>query len=378
MMRLLPTKSILRRRAAAVLLAVAVVLSAAVVSSWGRGSSGNEGDATDLLARAFDRPITSADVNLDGELKIEGLPAFDKPVRFQASGPVVKGRDTLPKLDIDLKIGAQGQGQSVQTGFLSTGDRAFLKFGGEYYEQPAANVAQANRRLRSGEGRKRNVLGLDPQSWVRDAKMQGGEKIAGVQTDHVSARLDVRRLLGDLNRLAMRGADAVGGATAPRPLSQKDLDRAAATVKDPSFDVYVGKDDGLVHRLSANLALSVPERSRSRANGIAGGSLRFSLDLTKTNGDQTIATPAKSRPISDLSKQLGGASALGALGAAQGSTPATPTTPSTPGTATPTPSGSGTASTPDPAAFKRYAACLDRAKPGDTRALSRCSTLLNP
>lgn len=375
MMRPLPTKSFLRRRAVAVLLAVAAVMCAAVATGCGSGSSTNEGDATDLLARAFDKPINSADVKLDGELKIEGIPGFDKPLRVQASGPYVKGRGTIPKVDMDLKIGAQGQGQSVQTGFLSTGDRAFLKFGGEYYEQPAANVAQANRQLRSGKAGGSSAVGFDPKSWVRDAKMEDEEKVAGVQADHVSARLDVRKLLEDLNGLARKGTNAVGGATTPQPLSQKDLDRAAASVKDPSFDIYVGKDDGLVHRMSGNLALSVPQADRSRANGITGGSLRFSLDLTKTNGGQTIEAPAKSRPISDLSKQLGGAAALGALGGGQG---ILPTTPPTPGTTTPAPSGGGTTSTPDPTAFKRYADCLDKAKPGDTRALSRCSALLSP
>ncbi len=381
MMRPLPTKRVLRRRTAAVLLAVAVIPGAAAVSGCASGSTsgsgGNDGDATALLTRAFHKPIKSADVSLDGELRIDGSQGFDKPVRIQASGPYVVGKDTIPQADLDLKIGAQGQGQSVQTGLLSTGDRAFLKFGGEYYEQPAASVAQANRQLRSAKGKSRdkNPLGIDPASWIRDAEMQDEAKVAGVQTDHVSARIDVRKLLGDLNRLAKRGTDAVGGATTPRPLSQTDLDQAAATVQDPSFDIYVGKDDGLVHRMSANLALTVPEFARFRASGITGGSLRFTLELTRANGGQTIEAPAKSRPITDLSKKLGGAAALGALGGgAQGARPATPT----PGATTPGPPGRGKPPTPDPTAFKRYAACLDKAKPGDTQALARCSALLSP
>ncbi len=367
-----PTKSRLRRRIAGVLLCIAVVAVAIAASGCGGDSGGNQSDATDMLHRAFAKPVHSADVKLDGELRLDGLPGFDKPIRIQASGPYVTSRDTIPKADMDLKIGAQGQGQSLQTGFLSTGDRAFLKFGGEYYEQPAANVAQANRQIRAGKGKgsQPNGLGVDASSWVRDAKMKGQEKLGGVQTDHVSARIDVRKVLGDLNRLAKKGTNAVGGATTPQPLSAKTLDDAAKTVKDPTFDVYVGKDDGLVHRMSGNLALSVPAADRSRANGITGGSLRFTLDLTHANGNQKIGAPANPRPISDLSKQLGGAAALGALGGSQGTPPPTATTPS--------PSGGGQTTTPDPASFKRYARCLDKAKPGDTQALSRCSKLLNP
>lgn len=377
MMRQLPTKSLLRRRMTAVLLAFAVVLCVAAVSGCGSDSGGNDAEATDLLKRAFDKPIKSADMNLDGELKVDGLPGFNKPIRVQASGPFVAGKDTIPNADIDLKIGAQGQGQSVQTGFVSTGDRAFLKFGDEYYEQPVENVSRANRQLRDGKDKNggKNALGVDPQSWIRDATKKEDEKVGGVQTDHVSARIDVRKVLRDLNRLAKRGSNAVGGATTPQPLSDKDLDRAAATVKDPTFDIYVGKDDGLVHRVSGNLALSVPESDRQRTNGITGGSLRFSLSLTNTNGDQKIDAPASSKPISELSKQLGGAAALGALGGSQGATPTAP--PATPGTTAPALPG-GTTSTPDPATFKRYSDCLNKAKPSDTRALSRCSALLKP
>jgi hypothetical protein len=363
------TKSPLRRRTAAALLALLVL--AMVAGCGGGDSNGNDGDATALIDKAFDKPVKSADVKLDAEVKIDGVKGFNKPVRIQATGPYVTQNGTLPKLDMDLTIGAQGQGQSVQTGFLSTGDRAFLKFGGEYYEQPKANVDQANKELRSNKGKKTNALGIDPASWVTGAKMQDEAKVAGVQTDHVSAKVDVRKVLADLNGLAKKGANAVGGTTAPKPLTTQQLDEAANAVKDPTFDIYVGKDDGVVHRMSGTLALSVPESQRSSANGITGGSVRFTVDLTKTNGDQKIEAPATSRPIADLSKQLGGAAALGALGGQQG----TDTTPSAPPTATtPTPGATGGATTaPDSAAFKRYSDCLDKAKPGDTQALSRCA-----
>ena len=366
------TSSPLRRRTVAVLLATAVVPGAlAMAGCGGSDSNGNDGHAKALLDKAFAKSVKSADVKLDAELTIQGVPGFDKPVRVQAAGPYIAQKGTLPKLDIDVALGAQGQGQTLQTGFLSTGTRAFLKFGGQYYEQPAANVARANQQLGSGKGgpSRAHALGIDPASWIRDAKMEDSQKVGGVDSDHVSARVDVRRVLSDLNRVAKKGAGAVGGSTTAKPLTKDQLDQAAKTVKDPTFDIYVGKSDGTVHRVSGNLALAVPEADRSKASGITGGSLRFTLDLTHTNGGQSVQAPASSRPISDLSKQLGGAAALGALGGASG-TDTTPqaTTPGAP---------SGTTTTPDSAAFKRYADCLDKAKPGDTQAISRCSALLS-
>jgi hypothetical protein len=106
--------------------------------------------------------------------------------------------------------------------------------------------------------------------------------------------------------------------------------------------------------------------------GISGGTLRFSVELAKVNGDQAVDVPAKSRPIADLTKQLRGAGALGALGGS-GATPQDP--PATdPGTTTtpavPDTGGDGVET------FQEYADCLDKSRPDDNEARARCAELL--
>lgn len=350
--------------------AVVAVSGAATLAACGGGSSGgNDGDATQLLDAAFARSIKSADVKLDAELKIRGLKGFSGPLKLQASGPYVGSKTTVPKANLDVNVGGVSQGQSLQVGLLSTGDRAFLKFGGELYEQPQAKVAQANKELRADKASKKPTLGIDPKSWLREATMKGDQTVGGVPSEHVSAKVDVKSLLKDLNGVARKGTNAIGGATAPQPLSQKRLSEAADTIKDPTFDVYVGKKDGLVHRVSGTLTLSVPKADQAKAKGITGGSLRFTLDLTDPNGSQTVTAPASSRPISELSSQLGGAAALRGLSGRSGT--GTGTTPADPSTTSP-----GTSATPSTAAFKRYSDCLDKAKPGDTQAIARCRSEL--
>ncbi|HYI37684.1 MAG TPA: hypothetical protein VEX39_13800 [Thermoleophilaceae bacterium] len=367
------TKSLLRRRIAALLLAGLVLCLGALASGCGGGDDdGNSDDATALIDKAFGTSIKSADVKLEAELKVQGLQGLTTPIQLSASGPYIGGKDKLPQLDMDVKLGARGQGQSLETGLLSTGDRAFVKFGGEYYEQPKANVDAANRDL-AKRPKGGNTQGIDPGSWVTDAKNQGDEKVAGADTTHVSARVDVEKLLTDLNDLARKGADAVGGSSTPQPLTKKQLADAAKTVKDPTFDIYVSKDDDTIRRMSGNLQIAVPEAERAQANGITGGSLRFTLEMTDVNGDQKVEEPAKSRPISDLSRQLGGAAALGgALGGSQGGGSGATTTPgtTTPGTTT-TPGATG-GSADDPDAIRRYIACLDRTSPSDDAARERC------
>ncbi|HEY1358907.1 MAG TPA: hypothetical protein VGF21_11430 [Thermoleophilaceae bacterium] len=346
----------LRRLAPAVLLVIASIAAA------GCGGGGNDKDAQALLDKAFKQPIDSADLNLDAEVQVKGSPALSRPVRIEASGPFKNNKGKLPSTNLELKVG--GGAQTIQTGFLSTGDRAFIKFQDVYYEQPASKVAQANRTIAGNGNKKGNslkALGLDPRRWLKDAHDEGSANVAGADTTHVSGKLDVSKVVKDFNSFVKRSGGAIGGTTGqvPKPLSQKELDKISGVVKDPTFDVYVAKKDDTVRRISGHLELDVPKNDRKSIGGIEGGSLSFTIELSKVNGNQQIVAPAKARPLSELTRSLG-TTALGGSGGSSGST------------TTPAPSSSG----PGSSAYKRYAQCLDKADPQDTDALQRCAELL--
>lgn len=362
----------LRRLAAALLLAT---IALAPLGACG----GEEGDldAEGLLDRAFRHSIESADLRIDAQLTLDGLKGFERPLRLEASGPYAAGGRGLPKLDVDVNLGVQGAGQTVQFGLLRTGDRAFVKFGGEFYEGSRRDVERANRELaagRGGRGGSLRDLGLAPRTWVVNARDEGEERVAGVTTHHVSGRLDTRSLLRDLNELVRRSAGAVGAeaADAGDPLSGAELDELAETVREPSFDVYVGKDDETIRRLSAQLEVRVPEEDRGRAGGVESGALRFSIEFRDLDGDQEVRAPARARPLAALTRQLGGLRALG--GAVLGGDRSRERD-GREGSGTPR---GGRAGAPEDGveAFRRYSDCLDRAAPDDTSALSRCAELL--
>ena len=173
----------------------------------------------------------------------------------------------------------------------------------------------------------------------------------------------------DLNAFVKRSGSAIGGATgqpAPRPLSAGDIDKITKIVKNPSFDVYVGKDDEVIRRVSGRVELTVPKRDRPAADGIEGGSLEFSVEFRNVNGRQRIEAPAKARPLSALTRSLGGGG-LGALGGVGGD--------DTGGGSSQQPP---TTTAPDAEAFKEYADCLEKSRPNDTKALQRCADLLAP
>jgi len=335
-----------------------------------------------LLDRAFRNSITSANLKIDAQLNLDGLKGFERPIRLEASGPYIGGGRGLPKLDIDLSLGAQGAGQSVQFGLLRTADRAFMKFGGEFYEQSRREVERANRELAARGGRRGGTLrdlGLTPRTWVVGAREEGEETVAGARVQHVSGRLDIRSVLRDLNELVRRSASLVGRAPgdAPEPLSPQELDRIAETVRNPSFDVYVGKEDDVIRRLSAQLDVRVPEGDRAGIGGIERGAMRVSIEFSDLRGAQTVNAPPSARPLGDLTRQLGGLSALEGVGAPEGDSGqgrARPRRPAAPtgeqGTGQADPGAEGVE------AFRRYSDCLDRAGPDDTKALSRCAELL--
>ena len=320
-----------------------------------------------MLDRAFSEPVGSADVDIDAQLDIEGRPGFEDPLRIRATGPYVRSEKSLPKLDLDVSIEAQGAGQAIQAGVLATGDRLFVKFGGAFYEQPPEQVARTNRRLAREDGEDGGAfadLGLDARKWVVDAQVEGEEEIGGVATEHIKGTLDVEAALTDLDDLVRSSADTLRDAgQAAKPIGRRGIERLAKSVDNPSFDIYIGKDDDIVRRISLRIDLEVPKQDRKRVGGVTEASIRFSAQLDDVGGDQRVEAPRSSRPLSDLTSQLGGLGDLtDGLDGDGGST-----------TTTPTPDAGGDSGLDG---FERYSNCLDAADPNDSAAIAACRALL--
>jgi hypothetical protein len=355
------------------------------------GGGDDQDDVEGLVDNAFSGGIESADLTLDAELRLEGSPSLERPVRLQASGPFISNEDKLPSADIEIRIGSDGGGQTITTGVLLTGDRAFVKFQDVYYEQPAAQVRRANRAFRRNRSRNSSLseLGFDPRGWLAEAQDKGEADVAGVETRHVSGTLDVESVLRDFNRFVRRSGQSVGGATGQAPpaqLSGAQIRTITDAVENPTFDVYVGREDGLIRRVSGRIEFEVPESSRAELGGIEAGAVEFSLELADVNGDQEIEAPARARPISVLTRSLGGQSVIEGLGSGIESGSDGGTAESTPEIEPPSNGNGGkrrgqlppeSTTTPEAEDFQRYADCLDEARPEDTEALQRCAELLH-
>jgi hypothetical protein len=331
----------------------------AVVSACGSASSG---DVKDTLDKAFSTPIKSARIDLELTLNLDGVKQLNGPVKLSVQGPYETGANaTIPKADWD--IAASAAGQNFSAGFISTGDNAWVNFQGQNYEVGKAAVAQINQQIKQAAGSQQkkglSQFGVDPREWLTDAKDEGTETVAGVETDHVSAALDVGKLLDDLNRIVQKAGGTLGGAK-PSQLTAAQKKEIQDVVDNPRFDVYVGKSDHVIRRLSADIQFKVPSDKQSQVGGLKSGTLSFSIDFADVGKPQTINTPQSAKPLSDLTSQLGGLGS--ALGGAAGS-----------GSSSGSSSGSGG---PSADVLQKYSQCLQKADPSKSAELQKCAELL--
>lgn len=347
-----------------------LVLAAALVAGCGGGGSANDKDATALLDSAFHQPIKSADVSFDLEVQVNGVAALKSPISVKFSGPYVNnGPGKLPSMDLDATIA--GGGQSVPFGITSTGDDFFIKVRNQAYEVGKQTVAKLNQQLAAQKGKTPQTslsqLGIHPLAWLTDAKNAGDANVGGTPVSHVSATLDVDKLLDDLNQIVQRApAGSLSGASKPPQLSSDQKAQIEQVVKNPKIDVYVAKGDHTVRRLASTFDISIPKDQQSKFNGATGGTLQISVEFANVGGSQTVKAPPGAKPISQLAGQL---NALGgSLGAGSGSSSSSGSGSSAP--------GASTGSTPSAKQFQDYAECIQKAGGNNAAAIQKCADIL--
>jgi hypothetical protein len=319
-----------------------------VLAACGGGSSG---DVKNTLNQAFSTPLKSARIDLEVSLDLNGVQRLNGPVKLSVQGPYESGGNrTIPKADWD--IAASAAGQNFTAGFISTGDNAWVAFQGQNYEVGKATVAQLNQQIKqsAGSNPKKGLsqFGIDARAWLTNATDEGSQTINGVDTDHVSAALDVGKFLDDLNTLVQKAGGNLGSA--PPQLTPAEKKQIQDVVKNPRFDVYVGKSDHAIRRLSADVSFNVPSDKQAQVGGLKNGTLSFSIDFSDVGKPQTINVPTNAKPLSQLTSRLGG------LGGVLG--------------------GGSSSSGPSAAQQQKYTQCLQNADPSKAAELQKCNQFL--
>ena len=194
-----------------------------------------------------------------------GSGSFGVSGAFDTAGP-----GAVPNFDVVARV--EFGGRQISGGLVSLGDKAYFVRGDTGWRVPREVWGPLVQQLGSGASAQSQApLGLNPETWVRDVKSEGTQRVGGVETDHVSARVDPRAVMNDISQVARQnGAEAPDGGAVSRAVKRADI------------DVWVGTDDQIMRRLSAVL-------------GFAGGRVRLDLRLSDVNKPQQIEAPAQVR-----------------------------------------------------------------------------------
>jgi hypothetical protein len=370
-LQVLSTHPVLEHRARALvaLLALAIAafaLAACGGSSGGGGGGGGTSDAQTLLTQTFtgSHKIDSGKANLQLSIDAQGDSSIRGPIKLAVTGPFqTVGKGQLPKFDLALDVNAQGQG--IKAGVTSTSDQLFVNFGGSSYVVPSTLVARLKQSFQQSQQKSSSTqtlagLGIHPLDWLKNPTVAGTDTVGGVATEHVTAQIDVAKLLDDLDTLLGKVKSqipsAAAGAQVPSHIPASARTQILDAVKQANVDVWTGKDDHTLRKIS--LALSI--QPKSSGNGPKSATVSLSFELDDLNQPQTISAPTATKPLSELLGQLqgllggalGGAGGLGSAGAG-GSAP-----------------GAGASAKVD-----KYAKCLQQAN-GDATKMQSCQSLL--
>ncbi len=351
-------------------------VSATLLSACGGGDDSSGEDVNAVLQETFDgtgKAVESGKLDLSLKLDLEGAgESLEDPIAIALSGPFEnQGSGEVPRFDFSLNL--DGGGQQFQAGAISTGSAAFLRFsdqayavGDDVYKQFADGYVKASKE----EGKEREggpslqALGVDPRRWLQNPTEVGTEEVGGAETIHLTADVDVPRLLEDVNRLIKSAGNLGAGERVPDELTAAERARAAEALKTVKVDMWTGKDDKTLRRLVLALEIAVPENEQ-KAAGLAGGKVDLEYAISDLNKPQKIEEPSNTRPIAELN------SALQALGLDLGQGGGSGSGASEGGTSTTPEQGTSTTTSPSQA----YLDCLEDAGE-DSAKVSECSKLL--
>jgi hypothetical protein len=349
-----------------VLLTLAVLATGLV--ACGGSNEQSSSDAGALIKDTFGagHPIRSGRVDANLDVDLNGLARLPQPIALHLTGPFQSnGGKTLPDFAQPITVGAIFTGGG---GFLTIEGQAFT-LGDQIYQsfKTGYEKAKADSAASSSAAPSLSALGISPLRWLRDPQQKGREDIAGTQTEHVAAGVDVGKLLEDVSTLLgrARGVTQAGGAATgtkvPTQLTAEQRDAIQRSIKSASIDVWTGAKDHTLRKVLLDVAIDVPQELRARAGGLRDGHIRFQATLAQLNERQTISKPADARPLSELRAALQQLGLLGTSASDSGASGGGEAASST----TPAPSGPQ----------ETYAACLAAAGQ-DLTKVQKCADLL--
>jgi hypothetical protein len=244
-------------------------------------------------------------------VKIDGVPAaagaagalLTQPINLKVSG-VSDSAAKSSDVDIALDLGAL----ALNAKLLSDGTTQWIQYDDTWYVLDTGALAGAAGGVTGGTttapsvdtGKIKSALS-DPSKYFKDSKKVGDEKVGDIETEHIQGTLDVAAALDGVKQL---------GSSTSSPVSPEQAQQLTDAFNDPKVDVWIGKDDRVVHRLA--FKLDGDFSGVADAQGLKG--LTVDLDATMLPAESPQITP----PANAKSSQELLAAVLGGFGPALG------------------------------------------------------------
>jgi hypothetical protein len=254
-----------------------VVVPSVALAGCGGGDDGNAPleNPDVLLDSAAAHPVRSAEVQAQAKLTLEGSSVLSQPVTLRVEGPYVGGGgDRIPSFDWKFNVKVLGFGVGGKV--VSTGENVFLSPFGDNYEVGSDVIAAVNRQVAATSTPARDLFGA--------ARNEGNEEVNGVETQHVSAEIEGKKVSEAFRPLR----DTLGFTHFPAPVGR--------------IGAWIGVDDRTVHKLTLDTAFGIAPADRARLGGARGGNLQVEAVLDEINEPQSVHVPGGGgyKPIRDL------------------------------------------------------------------------------
>jgi hypothetical protein len=281
-------------------------------------SSGNGAAPADTsLLSGLKQQTGPSKVDVALNVKLDGAPTgagaagalLSQPIALKVSG-VTDSDKKASDMDVALNLGALG----LNAKLLSSGGKSWIKYDDEWYALDTSALAGAAGGVTGSpstttpkvDTSKLKAALSDPSAFFKDAQKVGDEKVGDIDTEHITGTLDVAKALDTAK--SMSGS----GGTTTTPIDPAQAQKLEAAFKDPKVDVWVGKDDRVVHRIAFKLNGDLTQLDDTTAQGVKG--VNVDLDATMLPSDSpTITPPANAKSTQELLGQI-----LGGLGPALG------------------------------------------------------------
>lgn len=263
---------------------IAVLLGAFALVGCG-GGGGDDASASSLIQQTFgnDAQLKSGRIGLGLNADLQsGSVQASVDARFTQGEP-----GQLPKLDGTLKLDS-GNAGTIQAGAISLGDKGYITVGGQAFAVPDADWKtftsgyladqKATDKQRAAQPTL-SSLGIHPDQWLIDPKKDGESEIAGDQTIHITAGVDVAKMIEDVAKVARKT-----GAT-------DQISALGTGIKSATVQIDTGQDDHRLRQLQIHLVLNT-------------GTVDLRITYSDLDQPQTITAPKNPHPLSDLTTAL--------------------------------------------------------------------------